>query len=251
MRKDIDPHMGRLADNTLLSSLFLLSLLLSGSDVQGQLAPRQCGFDRWPVKILADQDRSRVDLEPINTTVAELGAIPIHEIPYPYNERIHPEELHVYRVQARLLRVRHEKDSDLHLLLADLNDESIRMIAEIPAPECAEGTGHEEEYRKARAAVKDISFGSVIEVVGVGFFDFLHEQKGAAKNGVELHPVLRVTLAKWGECWSAKSLNPARTRICVLPFSRWTKPRSRPCVSPFLTSQVAPLQRLSAYVCVK
>jgi hypothetical protein len=178
-----------------LSSLFLMALLLAGGDARGQVAPRQCGFDRWPVKVLADQDRSRVDLEPTTTTVAELGAIPIHEIQYPYNKRIDPEELHVYRVRARLLRVRYEKDSDLHLLLVGLNDDTTQMVAEIPAPECAEGTGHEEEYRKARAAVKNIPLGSVIEVTGVGFFDFLHGQRGAAKNGVELHPVLRVSQA--------------------------------------------------------
>jgi hypothetical protein len=30
---------------------------------------------------------------------------------------------------------------------------------------------------------------------GVGFFDFLHGQTGVAPNGIELHPVLRVTNA--------------------------------------------------------
>ena len=31
-------------------------------------------------------------------------------------------------------------------------------------------------------------------VTGVGFFDFLHGQTGAAPNGIELHPVLRIEL---------------------------------------------------------
>ena len=31
-----------------------------------------------------------------------------------------------------------------------------------------------------------------VVVTGVGFFDFLHGQAGAAPNGIELHPVLKV-----------------------------------------------------------
>ena len=159
-----------------------------------QAVPGQCGYDRWPVKILADKDRGQVNITPVDTTIAKLGAIPIHEIPYPYDRRIHPEELIVYRVRARLLRVRREEDSDLHLLIADPDDPSKRMIAEIPAPECAVGTGHEDEYRRARNTIASVAIGSEIELVGVGFFDFLHEQRGAATNGIELHPVLSVSI---------------------------------------------------------
>ncbi|MGI9104515.1 MAG: hypothetical protein ACR2IF_18890 [Terriglobales bacterium] len=151
------------------------------------------------MKILADKDRKRVDMHPVDTTVAKLGAIPIHEIPYPYDRRIEPEELRVYRVKARLLRVKREKDSDLHLLVADVADDSKRMIVEIPAPECAEGTGHEEDYRAAREAVRTASPGAALEIMGVAFFDFLHEQHGAAPNGIELHPVLHVRIDERSE----------------------------------------------------
>jgi hypothetical protein len=66
------------------------------------------------------------------------------------------------------------------------------MIAEIPAPECAVGTGLEKQYRAARQVVGNIKPGSMVEIVGVGFFDFMHEQSGAAPNGIELHPVLSI-----------------------------------------------------------
>jgi hypothetical protein len=161
-----------------------------------QVTAGQCGYDRWPVKILNDEDRAHVDFHAIDTTVAMLGAIPIHEIPYPYNRRIPPEELRVYHLKARLLRVRHEADSDVHLLLADLDQPDKRMIAEIPAPQCAEGSGHEQEYKTARETISSISPNAVIEITGVGFFDFLHEQRGAAKNGIELHPVLSLHASK-------------------------------------------------------
>jgi hypothetical protein len=37
-----------------------------------------------------------------------------------------------------------------------------------------------------------MKLGAVVEVTGVGFFDFMHEQRGVAPNGIELHPVLDI-----------------------------------------------------------
>jgi hypothetical protein len=79
---------------SIASRYCLVALLsLSGGAAFGQAAPRQCGYDRWPVKILSDKDRQRVNLNPIETTIAKLVRIPIHEIPYPRDRRIEPEEL--------------------------------------------------------------------------------------------------------------------------------------------------------------
>lgn len=154
----------------------------------GQAVPGQCGYERWPVKILADKDRARVDFKPVDTTVAKLVAIPIHEIPYPEDRRIEPEEFRVYRVRARLLAVYREKDHDLHLIISDLDTSDAHMIAEIPAPECV--AQYLDEYREARSVALRAAHNTVVELVGVGFFDFLHDQRGVAKNGIELHPVL-------------------------------------------------------------
>src|SRR5262249_40221285 len=181
----------------LLAALFMLG---ASAYAPGQVAPGQCGHDRWPVKTLTDKDSKRVNFKPADSTVAKLAGIPIHEIPYPEDRRIEPEELQVYRVPARLLEVRRERDSDLHLILADLDDANVRMIAEIPAPECAAGSGHEDAYRRARLVVLPLRPNAVIELVGVAFFDFLHDKRfdflhdkrGEAKNGIELHPVLGV-----------------------------------------------------------
>jgi len=71
------------------------------------------------------------------------------------------------------------------------------MIAEIPASECATG-GHEDDYRRARSVVLPLHPNAVIELVGVAFFDFLHDQGGGAKNGMELHPVLSVRVVEGG-----------------------------------------------------
>ena len=32
----------------------------------------------------------------------------------------------------------------------------------------------------------------LVRITGVGFFDYLHGQRGVAPNGIELHPVLDV-----------------------------------------------------------
>ena len=177
----------------LLQAAILVVALHTLARAQSE-APRQCGYDRWPVKTLNDRDRNRVNFAPVGATVADLSAIQIHQIPYPHDRRVQPEELRVYRVRARLIEVRREHDSDLHLIIADLDKAYMRMIAEIPTPQCAEGSGHEDDYRRARMALSKISPGSVIEIVGVGFFDFLHDAKGGARNGIELHPILRVSV---------------------------------------------------------
>src|SRR5437660_713276 len=108
-------------------SLVLLVLVSGYVAVFGQAAPKQCGYDRWPVKILGDEDRKLVNFTPVETTVAALVAIPIHEVPYPRDKRIAPEELKVYHIRAKLLEIRAEKDSDLHLIIADLEKSDVRM----------------------------------------------------------------------------------------------------------------------------
>jgi hypothetical protein len=182
--------MARLASKCFVCAAFVVALT---APARAQSLPtRRCGSDRWPVKTLNDRDRNRVNFRPIDVTVAALGTIHVHEIPYPKDRRIQPEELKVYRVRAKLIEVRREGDSDLHLILADLDRPNMRMIAEIPTPGCAEGSGHETDYQRARLALSTISAGSIVEIIGVGFFDFLHDAKGGAMNGIELHPVLRV-----------------------------------------------------------
>jgi len=175
-----------------VSSLVVLLALVTALSAAQEKPVRQCGVERWPVKIWADKDAKKVRPEPIDTTISELRSFPIHEVPYPNDARLAPEELRVYRVRARLLRVKREQDSDLHLLLADATDPEARMIAEIPAPECAEGSRHEGLFRAAREAVLAMNLPADVEITGVGFFDFLHGQRGAAPNGLELHPVLVV-----------------------------------------------------------
>jgi hypothetical protein len=43
---------------------------------------------------------------------------------------------------------------------------------------------------KARLVAQDIHVGDKVAARGVGFFDFFHNQNGAAQNQIELHPLL-------------------------------------------------------------
>ncbi len=51
--------------------------------------------------------------------------------------------------------------------------------------------------RSAKGAVKPLSDAwsvarPLVQITGVGFFDYIHGQRGVAPNGIELHPVPEV-----------------------------------------------------------
>ena len=115
------------------------------------------------------------------------------------DQRVAPVERQAYKVHALFMGYKLEADEDFHVLIADVDDPSKTMIAEIPFPDCAEAcaSGHAEEFQKARAVIMGLGekvAPLTLVVTGVGFFDFLHRQTGAAPNGIELHPVLRIEL---------------------------------------------------------
>ncbi len=119
--------------------------------------------------------------------------------------RSSPIEEQVFVVRARLVGIKEEQDRDVHIVIADLDDDSATMIVEIPSPMCAGAcaSGHASEFEAARDAVETrcgpprerfetVAGEQIVTVTGIGFFDFLHRQRGVAPNGIELHPVLSV-----------------------------------------------------------
>jgi hypothetical protein len=157
-----------------------------------------CGVERWPVKTLTDEDRSKVHRKPVPAAILDLVSIPRPDQQPPQGNRLAPTELTVFRVQARLTLVKQEKDQDFHIVLADPDDPETTMIAEVPSSTCAKGSGEEDVFDglmqllKPYVGQKDLDVP--VEVEGVGFFDFLHNQTGVAPNGLELHPVLKMKI---------------------------------------------------------
>ena len=172
-------------------------LLLSAS------ALGQCGQERWPVKTLQDPDASQIHFTPVDSTVHTL-----REPKQPDGLRkIDPKvrlagEKQVYTVKALLIGFKRESDSDYHLVLADPVDRTKTMIAEIPAPACA-NRKYAPQFEAAAKFIEAIHHGTPkfftlpkplpVTVTGVFFFDFIHGQTGVAPNGAELHPVLEIS----------------------------------------------------------
>lgn len=158
-----------------------------------------CGRERWAVKTLSDSDRSRVQMQPVPTTIEALVAFE-RPLEYPAFRRVAPVETTVYQVQARITWFSSEADSDYHLVLASPEDTTITLIAEVPNPQCAGAcaSGLASTYAALRQElVHELDSPHsvarpLVRVTGVGFFDFLHGQRGVAKNGIELHPVIKI-----------------------------------------------------------
>src|SRR5207247_737900 len=95
-------------------------------------------------------------------------------------------ERHVFKVSGAVTLVRHEKDSDLHLVLRAGGE---HMIAEAPSPSCTTraAPARRKQMAQVRTAVKVCTRG---DVTGVAFFDYDHGQTGVAANAIELHPIL-------------------------------------------------------------
>ncbi len=161
-----------------------------------------CGDERWPVKVLRDQDVGKIALGSTSlATIEDLIALPGHSKKelLAMAEHRYPEELRVYRINGVLLGFKKETDGDFHIVVADPFDQKETMIVEIPDPACGDvdETGlraqFESRFGKVTAAYKELKKPVAITVRGVGFFDFIHGQTGVAKNGFELHPVLSMS----------------------------------------------------------
>jgi len=159
--------------------------------------PTQCGVERWAVKTLTDPAAGQVNFTPKPAMVEELAALPVPDGFGRDAERLEPE-FQVYTVAATLVEFKEEVDSDIHLVIA--GESGQKMIAEIPDPECAQGSRVLPQISRARAQVVDrfgqpsrtslVPADAPIRVTGVLFFDTRHGQNGVAPNAVELHPVI-------------------------------------------------------------
>jgi hypothetical protein len=158
-----------------------------------------CGVERWSVKTGTDADRAKVS-SVVVSSIASLSSRP-KPSHYPTNNRVPPAELHVWQVTATVTQYKEEADSDIHLVLKDSANRS--MIAEIPAPSCV---GTTSRWPTNIAAARSIwihtyplstlwhHINRSVTLRGLGFFDPPHGQTGASRNGIELHPVIRVQL---------------------------------------------------------
>jgi len=165
-----------------------------------------CGEERWAVKTLTDNDAAKVNFSPIVKTVGDLVAV---KAPNGNSEtsRLNATKETTFQVRARLVGYKLETDRDFHIVIADLENPSQTMVVEIPDPDCGGACASPKlsDIKKARQdfaaqfpnappdpEFKVVQGNVVVEVTGVGFFDFAHGQTGLAQNCIELHPVLAI-----------------------------------------------------------
>jgi len=168
-----------------------------------------CGTERWPVKVMQDEDGQKVfqvwsEKRVRQTSISQLIAMkaPIYD---EANPRADPVELTVWGVDALVLAAKQENDEDYHVVIADPANPTRTMIAEIPSPDCLSSTygPARDAILQARQAFQKL-FGRMqprlrklktplrVMIEGPGFFDKKHGQDGLAPNGVEIHPVLAI-----------------------------------------------------------
>ena len=152
------------------------------------------------MKTLSDSDAGQVGLTPTPSTIGALRSVdrPARVVTDARNGQV---ERSVFRVEAILVEVKREDDRDYHLVIAD-PDTLNTMIVELVDVTCP-GAADSEQWQLMQSArdAFDVACGRPTTsfrklsgsavITGVGFFDFLHGQRGVAPNGIELHPVIR------------------------------------------------------------
>jgi hypothetical protein len=156
-----------------------------------------CSGYRWPVKTLTDPGANSIDMRAQTTSIEALADT---SPPAANSARTAPVETHVWRLShVHVNGLEQEPDGDVHVVVSDPQDRT--MIAEFPSAACLSGAppAPRAAMNSARnellAAYRQLGPGfnpasGTVGLAGVGFFDVLHGQLGAASNGVELHPVL-------------------------------------------------------------
>ena len=165
-----------------------------------------CGTERWKVKTLTDSTVGNIDPAETTNSITQLRNKPRPD-DLEDTMRADGAESKTYRVTGRVIRFKREDDKDIHVVLAQTGHLERTVVVEFANVVCADVCSSP-ELERIRQARQDFvtKFGNPttsfkapphitkIRIVGVGFFDRLHGQNGMAPNGIEIHPVLSMTV---------------------------------------------------------
>jgi hypothetical protein len=167
-----------------------------------EAAKARHGFRR-DVKTLTDRAAKDVRFTPLWTYVRTLVALPVPDPP-PRRDtpRIEPWEFRTFVTPVRMLRARSKGDGDIHLIAGDLDDDQLTMVTELPSVR----VGRRRKSTRCTRRFFECRFGDPpfspdwlelngrrANLYGVAFFDASHAAQ-AAPNGIELHPVIGLSL---------------------------------------------------------
>ena len=195
--------MMRILPAAVVTAAALTAAGLTSSIVPAHAAPARitCGVWRWPVKTGSDADRRKVSRTVRVTSIRHLRSLTApSSFAGHQSHRFRGVERHTWKLTTWLTQYREEEDGDIHLVLK--NSAGKHMIAEIPLGRCVSVRSlWKKQIASARASFArhlhvTTSWHHVhrkITLVGLGFFDEIHDVTGQAPNGIELHPVIRVS----------------------------------------------------------
>mgnify|MGYP001004163319 CR=1 FL=1 len=151
------------------------------------------GKERWDVKTMTDSLFYKVDSNSIPVMVRDINNIPRPKNIYNKTGRLQ-EEMQCFTIECKIIDFILEDDGDYHLMVTDVNG-SETMIVELVKPSYI----NKQYYLQAKKARdtfnyykrKKLLLSKTFVITGVIFFDLPHNQKGAAANYLELHPVLK------------------------------------------------------------
>jgi hypothetical protein len=178
-------------------ALFAATSASPGSRVATAVAG--CSGARRQVETLTDAGASNVSLSPQGSTVARIGRLAVPR--RLGRSRIEGVETTTYRINARLVQMKLERDGDIVLVVVDPQTHGT-MLVEFPAPACTKRARADAQRLVSGARASLIAAcgrpdpGSVTRVggratfTGVGFVDADADTSYAAPNRVELAPVL-------------------------------------------------------------
>jgi len=188
----------------IFSLLFLL--VVFSIPIYAQQCGVHCGTERWKVKTLTDSTVGNIDPDEVVKTINWFRTR-TRPNSLPNNTRLIGIETMTFKVRGKVIAYKREGgvhgDRDFHVVLAQVNNLSKTMVVEFADPECANvcSSTFLSQMQQARqdfidnvgqptGSFKEPDEDIVIEVIGIGFFDRLHGQRGMAPSGIEIHPVL-------------------------------------------------------------
>ncbi len=160
-----------------------------------------CGGTLWRQMAFSDLDRAKVNLTPVATSIAQIGAL---SAPAKIGlARSTAFQRHTWHLHAVIDRYRIASNGEIVLVLFDI-DTGRYMDAYMPNPICLSAkTRDRAAIVAARQALTKHCprvtaswqlVGVTTEVTGIGFWNPVRSTRGALPNGAELRPIVGLTI---------------------------------------------------------
>jgi hypothetical protein len=194
-----------------ISAVIIISFVfISALPCQTRQQSMQCGQWRWDVKTLTDKEGAGLlSARPVSTGFDEFLKAKAprkldENIAADKNQARFPSEKEVVEITAYITSVTiTEKDHDFQMILKSPLT-ALTCFAELPNPGCTTFDQFPEQRKLFRktwndmGAIMDKISGNSrpvkVKITGVPFWDAPGGERGASSSGLEIHPVLKVTV---------------------------------------------------------